>query len=203
MGPAETLAHAARTGGPSRGGPSRRRGAGGLPHGGCARHHRPGTDERKSGADSCRRVRRAPAHAGRPACLLVLAQGLNETFRAVIANPDAAEHFLPDTDTMIMPDRIARTRSLRSDGALARPALALRAAAAPPEPRPLHRTAARGVISNEAAFFRSSPAATVAPKCQIVHSRQRSRPPWRPRSCRSPHVAGAAVPAAASRPVPP
>lgn len=132
---------------------------------------------------------------------LVLAHGPDETAGAVIVDPDAAETFVLDTGTMIVPDRIARTRSLRSGGARARPALALPAAMPPRERGPLHRTAARAVISNEAAFVRGPPPATVASKCQAVQSRRRSRSPWRLRRWRFPH-AGAAVPAAGSRPVP-
>ena len=146
-------------------------------------------------------LRRVLVSPGAPACPLALASGLDETASAEIVNLDAAETFVPETGTMIVLDRIARTRSHRSGVTRARPALALHAAPPPCERKPLHRTAARAVISDEAAFVRSFPAATVASVCHAVHSRRRSRSPWRLRPWRSPH-AGAAVPAAASRPVP-
>lgn len=61
--------------------------------------------------------RRMPVGPSAPACPLILAPGLHETFGAVIVDADAAETFVPETGTMIVPDRIARTRSLRSGGA--------------------------------------------------------------------------------------
>lgn len=49
-----------------------------------------------------------------PACPVVLDHGLDETFGAVVIDPDAAERFILETGTMIMLDRIARGRSLRA-----------------------------------------------------------------------------------------
>ena len=195
----------ARTEGPSRGVPSGRDGAGGLPAlavlGIAAQTLMNGSLEPILAASSAV-LRRMPVGPSAPVCPLVPAHGPDETFSALIVDPHAAENVDLETGTMIMPDRIARTRSLRSAAPEPGPLSRSMLRRPPRAPRPLRRTAARGVMGNEAAFVLRFPPATVASKCQVLHSRRWSRSPWRRWSCRSPH-AGAAVPVAASRPVPP
>lgn len=48
-----------------------------------------------------------------PACPLVFGHGIDETFGAVIIDPDAAEKFIIETGTMIMLDHIAKSFCLR------------------------------------------------------------------------------------------
>ena len=82
--------------------------------------HRPDADERKPGTHPGPQLRCSPAHAGRPQLTrvpMVLAQGLDETAGTVIVDPDAAENFVLEAGTTIVPDRIAPTRPRRSGGA--------------------------------------------------------------------------------------
>ena len=48
-----------------------------------------------------------------PACPIILDHGIDETYGAVIVDPDAAEAFIVETGTMIMLDHIAQSRCLQ------------------------------------------------------------------------------------------